>query len=100
MAPYPARNATVRVSEITTNAKGAGTVIWSQANNGTGRILGAKYTLPTQLRQANATYILGEVVYAYKPVANVVSLGALSLTQSIYMVPRLSDTVACNDCTS
>lgn len=97
MAPYAAGNATVRVTEITTNAKGKGTIVWSESNNGSDRAAG-KFTLPTQLKQANATYILGEVIYSYKPLANVGSLGALSLTQSIYMVPRVSDTVTCNDC--
>lgn len=100
MAPYPASKALVRVTELTTDKDGNTTVTWSRAIHGERRNPGDAFTLPKNIMVKSSSLILGEVAYAYTPVANVGSLGSLSLTQSIYMVPRVSSTVTCNDCNS
>lgn len=47
IAPYPAANMVVTVSEVTTNGQGQGTITWSASLNGTPRTVGASVTLPT-----------------------------------------------------
>ena len=50
-------------------------------------------TLPTALKVANTSLIWSEVSYDYKPTIGYVITGTLTLSDQIYMRPRLSDTV-------
>src|SRR5579872_437097 len=70
IAPYAAGNATITVSEVSTDASGNATVTWSKALNGNARSVNQPMTLPAALgtpSPPNISLILGEVTYQYTP---------------------------------
>jgi Flp pilus assembly protein TadG len=94
IAPYPASNLIVTVSEVSTNASGAATVTWSDSLNGTARTVGQPMTLPSSLAgQANISLILGEVSYAYTPNLGHAITGTVNLSDSYYLFPRNSTAI-------
>jgi Flp pilus assembly protein TadG len=93
LTPYPASNATVVVTCITTDTNGVATVAWSQALNGAARATGSSITLPPSLDTPNSTVILGETTYAYTPQYDFINMGPISLYSSVYMLPRASTTI-------
>jgi Flp pilus assembly protein TadG len=98
-APYSAANLVVTVSEVSTNASGAATVTWSDSLNGTKRPVGQVMTLPTQLAgQANISLILGEVSYLYTPNLGYNIVGTVTISDSYYLFPRNSASIACVGC--
>jgi len=99
MTPYPANNMAVTVSEITTtNGNGSATVTWSCSLNGTPRVTGAAYILPTALRTlpANTSLLLGEVTYPYTPTMGYVITGTINMHESSFFFPRMSTSVTDN----
>lgn len=94
MAPFPSSNLVVTVSEVTTDASSNATVTWSSSFNGTAYTTGQKVTLPTGLTQPNITLIWGQVKYAYKPVFGDGIIGTTSLSDQIYINPRLCIQIA------
>jgi hypothetical protein len=83
------------LSEIQTNGTTTGTVVWSQANaNGVALTTGASVSVPTKLVNANYV-ILGTVTYNYNPLSVYFPTTALPLTESIYLTPRASTSIAC-----
>jgi Flp pilus assembly protein TadG len=100
IAPYSASNLIVTVSEVSTDSNGNATVTWSQALNGPERLKGEKMTLPASLAgQANISLILGEVVYLYTPNLGYAITGTVNLSDSYYLFPRNSSSIACPTCT-
>jgi Flp pilus assembly protein TadG len=93
VAPYDVSKLKVVVSAVTIDNAGVATVAWSDTLNGTKRTVGSTVTLPTALNVANSTLIWGEVTYDYKPTIGYVISGTLTLSDKIYMRPRLSNTV-------
>jgi Flp pilus assembly protein TadG len=93
VAPYPASSMAVTLSEITTDAHGNGTVIWSDTLNGTARTPNTSFTLPTDLQLPNITVLFGEVTYPYTPPLGYVMTGTINIYQSMYFYPRLSTTI-------
>jgi Flp pilus assembly protein TadG len=96
MAPYSSANLGVRVSEVSTDASGKATIIWTTPLNANGpvRNQGDVVTLPTSISTPNATYIWGEVQYAYTPSIGYQVTGSIILHDQTYMSPRLSTTIA------
>jgi Flp pilus assembly protein TadG len=93
VAPYASANITVTVSEVTTDSSGNGTVTWSDSLNGSARAVGSKITLPTSLKTPNISLIFGEVSYAYTPALGYVITGTITMSDSFYMMPRLTNSV-------
>jgi Flp pilus assembly protein TadG len=93
IAPYSAMNMTMTLSEITTNANGQGTVVWSDSLHGTPRAAGSTVTLPGNLQTANITILLGEVSYPYTPPVGYVFTGTININESQFFYPRLSSTI-------
>ncbi len=93
VAPYAAANITVTVSEITTDNSGNGTITWSDSLNGTARTVGSTITLPASLKTPNISLIFGEVTYKYTPALGYVMTGTITMSDSFYMMPRLSNSV-------
>jgi hypothetical protein len=80
----------VRVSEVTTDASGKATILWSQAtSNWSGRVIGSIVTLPTTIDTPNVSYIWGEASYVYTPTIGYQVTGSFTLTDSTFMAPRL-----------
>ena len=93
VAPFPAANMAVTVSEVTTDANGQGTVTWSCSLNGTGRTIGSAVTLPANLQTANISLILGEVTYPYTPQLGYVITGTVNIHENTYFFPRMVNSV-------
>jgi Flp pilus assembly protein TadG len=94
VAPYSAANMTVIVSEVTTDAKGNGTITWSAAQNGNAHIVGQAVTLPANLQIPSIALLWGEVTYPYTPNIGSVITGTLSIYESAYFYPRLTSCVS------
>ena len=67
------------MSELSINAQGQATVVWSDTLNGTARTVGQVVTIPTALAVANSYLILGEVQYSYNPTFGYVLTNTLTL---------------------
>jgi Flp pilus assembly protein TadG len=93
MAPYPDTNLKITVSSIQINSQGVAKISWSDTKNGTARSIGAIVTLPAPLNVASTSLIWAEASYAYTPTIGYVMTGTKTLTDQIYMRPRLSDCV-------
>ena len=98
IAPYPATNMVVTVSEITIDANGHATIAWSDSRNGTPHTVGQSVTLPAAMQMPNTSLIWGEVTYPYTPQLGYVITGTVNMYQSTYFYPRMSNSVACNGC--
>jgi Flp pilus assembly protein TadG len=96
IAPYATNKLASVVSELSINAQGQATVVWSDTLNGTARTVGTTVTIPTNLAVANTYLILGEAQYSYIPAYGYVVTGTLTLTDQIYMRPRQSSSIARN----
>ena len=99
MAPYRQASAQVRLTEVFTSNTGLTNVVWSRGRNGAAaRAVGSVVTLPGTLR-TNGTYLLmSEINYAYDPGVRFSIVGRKTLTDPLFMSPRNSDSVPCNDC--
>ena len=93
IAPYPAANMIMTVSEVTTNGNGQGTITWSCSLNGTAHSVGSSVTLPSNLQSPNITLIWGEVTYPYTPSIGYVITGTITMYQSTYFYPRLVNSI-------
>ncbi len=92
--PYALDNATVRVSQVSTDPLGGNPrVVWSRGENIAALPVGTSLpVLPAGMRQPASFYIYSEVTYAYAPlVANI--LPNISFTQTLFMLPRKSASV-------
>ena len=98
IAPYNGNNLKITVSSVTIDGTGKATIAWSKTQNGTARTVGSTVTLPSALAVPNTSLIWGEASYAYTPTMGYVITGTLTLSDQIYMSPRLSTSVACNAC--
>jgi Flp pilus assembly protein TadG len=96
IAPYATGQLASVVSELSINAQGQATVVWSDTLNGTARTVGSTVTVPTNLAIANTYLILGEAQYSYNPSYGYVVTGTMTLNDHIYMRPRQSNSIARN----
>jgi Flp pilus assembly protein TadG len=92
--PYPTGTLKVTVSAVSIAADKKATIAWSDTKGGTARPVGQAVTLPNDaLAVPNTTLIWSEVEYLYTPTIGYVVKSAITLSDQIYMRPRLSDTV-------
>ena len=99
MAPYASSSLQAVVSELTIDATGNATVVWSDTLNGTARAVGQAVTIPAALAVPSTYLILSETSYNYNPVFGYVITGTLTFTDKIYMQPRDSVCVQRNGAT-
>ena len=96
MAPYDASQMQMVITEIQTNGTTSGKVIWSQAT-GTGATAytaGSSITVPSNLTSPGYL-IYGTVSYNYNPLQIFLPSNAITLSDSIYMSPRVSGSIQC-----
>ena len=67
MAPYAVANLQAVVSELSVNAQGQATVVWSDTLNGTARTVGQVVSIPASFAVPNTFLVLAEVQYNYNP---------------------------------
>jgi Flp pilus assembly protein TadG len=94
IAPYPATSLQEVVSELSIDAQGQASVVWSDTLGGTARTVGQVVTIPASLVVPNTYLILAEVQYGYDPTYGYVMTGTLSLTDQSYMLPRQSTSIS------
>jgi Flp pilus assembly protein TadG len=93
VAPYQAAPLKIVLSAVTIDANSVAKIAWSDTLNGSARTVGATVTLPSVLVVPNTTLIWSEVTYNYNPTFGYVLTGNMTLSDQIYMRPRLSDTI-------
>ena len=94
MAPYPVTGLQAVVSELSINAQGVASVVWSDTLNGTALSVGQVVSIPASLAVPNSYLILARVQYSYNPTYGYVLTGTLTLSDQTYMDPRQSTSVA------
>jgi Flp pilus assembly protein TadG len=94
IAPYSATSLTETVSELSINAQGVATVVWSNTLNGTALTAGQTVTVPTSLAVPNTYLIYAQTRYSYNPTYGYVMTGTLTLSDQSYMSPRESASVS------
>lgn len=102
IAPYAAGNLAITVSCLSIDNNKNATVKWSVTRNGTARAAGSPYTFDATaqaLDVANSQLILAEASYAYTPIVGYTITGTLTLSDHMFMSPRISaptyNSVAC-----
>jgi len=88
IAPYSPAPMKITVSCISIDANKVATVKWSVTRNGT--IKSGSATLPAALQVANTQLLFGEVSYDYTPTVGHVIKSAITLSDTMYMAPRIS----------
>jgi Flp pilus assembly protein TadG len=93
MTPYSTSNLTIVLSEVTTNAAGAGSVTWSQTYQGAALAVGTPVTMPAGFTTPNSNFILVQTTYSYQPVIGGAFVRPISMTNQIFMLPRSSSSI-------
>jgi Flp pilus assembly protein TadG len=96
--PYNDANLKLRVSQIKIDANKVAKIDWSRARNHTAHAPDLVMTIPAALAIPDSSIILGEVEYDFNPSVGVVIIGALKMQDKIYMQPRLTASVTCDNC--
>jgi Flp pilus assembly protein TadG len=91
MSPYSTTPLTVVVSAINIDSTGKATVGWSDTRGGTARSVGSTITIPSALAIPSTQLILSEVTYGYKPAIGYTITGTLTLSEKLYMSPRVNN---------
>jgi Flp pilus assembly protein TadG len=93
IAPYAAGNLKMTVSCLKIDSTGMAKVQWSATRNGTARASGSVYSFSSSnsaLAVKNSWLILGEVSYAYTPIVGYTISGTLTLSDMMFMSPRIT----------
>ncbi|WP_428969666.1 TadE/TadG family type IV pilus assembly protein [Sphingomonas sp. Xoc002] len=98
MQPYADGNAQIRVTEVSTDRYGRTWIIWSEGRNTQGYPRGARANVPAAMGTPGTTFLVAQVGYPYRPVATFGGVGAMTLSDILWMVPRNADQIACSDC--
>jgi hypothetical protein len=94
IAPYSASTLKSVISELSINAQGQATVVWSQTLHGTALTVGQIVNVPSSLAAPNSYLLLGQASYSYDPTYGYVVTGTLTLSENVYMRPRQSSSVS------
>ena len=85
--PYSSTNLKMTVSCLSIDANKNVTTKWTATRNGgTGMAL----SVPTDLKIASTQLIFAQVSYAYKPIVGYTITGTLTLSDQMYMMPRIT----------
>lgn len=88
ISPYSAANLKITLSCISIDANKNATVKWSVTRGGTA--LSGAATLPSALAIASTQLVFAQVSYAYTPTVGYTITGTLTLSDQMYMSPRIS----------
>jgi len=88
IVPYSASLLKMTVTCLKIDANKNVTVKWSVTRNGTAD--SGSMTIPSALAVANSWLILAKTSYAYTPVVGYTITGTLTLSDQMYMSPRIS----------
>lgn len=100
MAPYDATAGIYTITHLSTNPSGKPRVDWSRRFNGStiknGYKKNKKIDLPDSVSEEGSSVLMAEISYEYKPVVASAMLGKITMTDTIYMLPRRSDSIPMN----
>jgi Flp pilus assembly protein TadG len=85
--PYSSSNLKMTVSCLSIDASKNVTTKWQATKNGG---TGMSVSVPSDLKVANSQLILAQVSYAYKPIVGYSITGTLTLSDQMFMMPRIS----------
>lgn len=88
ISPYDASKLKITISCISIDASKKATVKWSVTRNGTA--LSGTPTLPDALTVASTQLIFAQASYSYTPTVGYTITGSLTLSDQMYMAPRIS----------
>lgn len=91
--PYPSSPSKMIVSGVRIDDEGNATVVWSDARNATPYPADASIDLPINILQAETFVVVAEVTYDYIPTFGHTLTGTITLADSFYLRPRLSNEV-------
>jgi Flp pilus assembly protein TadG len=94
IVPYSATSLQEVVSEVSINAQGQASVVWSNSLGGTALSVGQVVTIPAALAVPNTYLVLAQVQYSYNPTYGYVMTGTLTLSDESYVLPRQSTSIA------
>jgi len=102
MAPFPDAKVKVVLSQVKIDAEGKATIAWSQHYHSAAHAVNQTVAVPAALKVPNTFLIWGEAEFEYMPLVGGAPTdlfwkftGSKTLTDKIYMRPRLSESVAC-----
>lgn len=99
MVPYTAEDASVRVTQLEVNGGGQVKVGWSRARNTDALTKNDHYDdLPADMKTPKSVYIMAEISFPWKPAVPFGLATSKTLSDRIFMLPRLSGSVTCDDC--
>jgi len=90
IAPYAANKLKSTLSCLKIDSAGHVTVAWSATLNGTARAAGSSVTIPSALAVPSTQLLFSEVSYAYTPAVGYAITGTLTLSDQMYMAPRIT----------
>jgi len=88
ISPYSANNLKMTVTCINISATKVATVKWSVTRGGTAH--SGTITIPTALAVASTQLLFAEASYAYTPTVGYTITGTLTLSDKMYMSPRIT----------
>ena len=94
MAPYSTAGLQAVISELSVNAQGQASVVWSDTLNGTALTVGQQVNIPSALAVPNTYLIVAQIQYNYNPTFGYVLTGPLTLTDQSIVHPRQSNSIA------
>jgi len=96
VAPYSSTNLKIVVSQLQIDSNGVAKVYqWSQPYQTTARTVNSTVTIPTGLNIPNTYLIMAETSYTYTPPIGYTITGPITLTDVMYLRPRLTTTISC-----
>ncbi|WP_019051977.1 TadE/TadG family type IV pilus assembly protein [Sphingobium xenophagum] len=100
MAPYNAKAGVYTITHLSTNPSDKPRVDWSRRFDGStvseGYRRNEKIDLPDSVSEEGSSVLMAEITYEYQPVVASAMLGKITMTDTIYMLPRRSDSIPMN----
>jgi Flp pilus assembly protein TadG len=96
LAPYSSSPVTVILSQIKVTSATAAKVNWSATLNGTALTQNSSATVPTNFASCSSYpcyLIYGQVSYSYTPLFMYFTKSAITLSDSLYATPRVSECI-------
>ena len=106
ISPYSVGNLTTTVTCIKIDASKNATVAWSSTVGGTAHSKGSTITVPSEISIASSSLVLSEVTYLYRPVTGYIpawshiAATGITLSDKMYMSPRITAPVYNGDACS
>jgi Flp pilus assembly protein TadG len=98
VSPFPTAPLQMRITSITTDASNNAKVAWSEGSGMSALAKNGTISVPSGVVTASSSVIKAEVNYTYTSIVGYIIQSPIVFSNTYYLKPRLSDTVACSDC--